>query len=147
MQPTNRPRRAFTFVEVLAALLLLSIVAPIFVEAMLVSSRAGTVAERKRSATQLAEKRLRTSIIDDTWRDGTLSGNFGSDWPGYAWKMTTEDWSITTTDGTKTSDMTLLSITVTYKVQEREYEVSLQTLVPSAADSSSSSGVLSSIQS
>jgi prepilin-type N-terminal cleavage/methylation domain-containing protein len=144
MTPTNCRRRAFTFVEVLAALLILSVVAPIFVEAMLVSSRAGVIAERKRTATQLAERQLRTSIIEDTWRDGTLSGDFGTDWSDYSWKITTEDWSITTATGTQTSDMTLMTIAVTYKVEGSNHEVTLQTLIPTSATSSSSSSSTSS---
>jgi prepilin-type N-terminal cleavage/methylation domain-containing protein len=137
-------RRAFTLVEVLAALLLLSIVAPIFVEAMVLSSQAGIVAEHKRVAAQLAERQLRTSIVEDSWRDGDLNGDFGSDWSDYTWKMTTEDWQINTTNGYKTSDMTLLVITVIYKIAGSEHEVSLETLVPTEQDTTSSSSSSSS---
>jgi prepilin-type N-terminal cleavage/methylation domain-containing protein len=131
--------RAFTLVEVMAALLLLSIVAPVFVEAMMTCSQAGSMAEHKRNAIQLAEMQLRTSIVDDSWRDGDMTGDFGTDWPDYAWQLTTEDWQITTSEGTKTSNMTLMTITVVYKIAGAEHDVSLQTLVPSAEDTTSSS--------
>lgn len=119
--PSAALRRGFTFVEVLAAMLLLAIVAPVFVEAMLLGNRAGVTADRKRVAARLAENQLRASVLDQSWRNGAQRGDFGKDLAGYRWALSSKPWS-------EDATMTEITVTVYYTVQEREFEISLTTL-------------------
>ncbi|MBN1866103.1 hypothetical protein JW916_02305 [Candidatus Sumerlaeota bacterium] len=114
-------RRGFTFAEVLAAMLFVAIVIPVAIEGILVANRAGVVAERKRRAAELADLRLTRLIVEDGWREKSeQEGDFGDEWPGYRWALTTEAWMEDT--------MTVVKVEVFYKVQEREYSVALSTL-------------------
>ena len=114
-------RRGFTFAELLAAMLFLAIVIPVAVHALTVANRAGTLADRKRIAAQLANRQLTEAVVTDAWRDAEQEGDFGEDWPGYKWKMAEEAWEEDT--------LRLLTVTVFYTVQQREYSVRLSTLV------------------
>lgn len=114
------PRAAgFTFVEVLAALVFLGILMPVVISALLLSSRAGVVAERTRNAIQLAENRLtELSLATAT---GETRGDFGTPWPGYRWELTRAEWQ-------SGSGMTELTMNVFFKVQGQEHSVRLATL-------------------
>lgn len=112
---------AFTLVEMLAALAFLGILMPVVVSALLVASRAGTVAERAAIATQLCENRLNELMLADAWTTENARGDFGAEWPNYRWELTKTDWA--------SGAMTELGLTVFYKVQGNEHEVRLSTLV------------------
>jgi len=114
-------RRGFTFAELLAAMLFLAIVIPVAVHALTVANRAGTLADRKRTAAQLGNRLLTEAVLTDTWRDAEQEGDFGEDWPRYKWQMADEAWDEDTPR--------LLTVTVSYTVQQREYSVRLSTLV------------------
>ena len=53
-EPTRRSRRAFTLIEVLAALLLMAIVIPVAMQGMSIASRAGLLGQRKAAAMRVA---------------------------------------------------------------------------------------------
>jgi general secretion pathway protein I len=117
---TGGARRAFTFVEILAAMLFMAIVIPVTVQAVLLANRVGITAERKRVAAQLANRVLTETIVTESWRTGDQKGDFGDDWPGFRWELTSETWSEDT--------MRLVTVRVFYKVQEREWSERLSTL-------------------
>ena len=114
----------FTFAEVLAALLFMAIVIPVAMEALSISSRAGVVAERKSEAVRLADSRLSELIVTGAWKDSGQSGVFGPQWQGYRWSVKSELW---TQDA-----LHLVTVEVTYPVQNRLYSVRLSTLTPDA---------------
>lgn len=118
-------RSAFTFVEVLAAMAFLGILLPVLVSALLVSSRAGSVAERSTVAMQLAENRLNELTVGNAWTSGESSGDFGTDWPGYRWSLARADW--------QSGGMTELTMTVSFSIQGQEHEVRLSTLADETA--------------
>lgn len=114
---------AFTFVEILAALMFLALVIPAIVTALSLSNRAGELTERGGSAGQLAENKLNEMLVGDAWQSGAVtSGDFGADWPNYRWEMTRNTWS---TD----SGLTELKVEVFFKIQGVERGVTLTTLV------------------
>jgi len=117
----NRDRRAFTFVEILAAMAFMGILIPVVVSALLVSNRAAVVSERSSVAMQLAENRLNLMVIDDSWTSESSRGDFGDQWPDYRWELTKIDW--------QTGAMTELSFDVIFQVQGRDHDVRLTTLV------------------
>ena len=142
MRPAGAPHgfhRAwgFTFVEVLAAMLFLALVVPVIVGALAISNRTSLLAERGAIASELAENKLNEMLIDNLWRSApSTRGDFGVDWSGYRWEISTADWT-----GDTTNRMTELSTDVYYKVQGQEYSVHLSTLVdPNAATATSATG-------
>ena len=115
-------RSAFTFAEVLAALVFMAIVIPVAIEGLQVANRAGVVAHRKGIAAHLADGILNDLIVTNGWRNARPSGTFNDDLlNGYRWFVDNETW---TEDA-----MRLVSVEVTYTVQSREYNVRLSTLV------------------
>ena len=119
---SRRSRRsAFTFVETLAAMAFLAILLPVLISAVLVSSRAGSVAERTTNAVQLGDNRLNELTLGGAWSSAESRGDFGTDWPGYRWELTKADW--------QTGAMTELVIHVFFPVQGGEHEVQMSTLV------------------
>jgi type II secretory pathway pseudopilin PulG len=110
----------FTLAEVLAALLFMAIVIPVAVQGLRISSRAGSLAERKREAVRVAEKILNESIVTTNWNKSATSGTITEADRDYRWTLRTESWTEST--------MQLLSVEVTFPVQGEDYAVQLSTL-------------------
>ena len=126
---TNQRKRAgdsgFTLVEVLAALLFLAILVPAIVSALSISSRVSTLSDRRAVAAELAENQLNEELLGGNWESATVTkGDFGTDYPGYAWDMTETGWT-----GDPTNNMTELTMEVTFPVQGRTQSIRLSTLV------------------
>ena len=131
-------RAAFTFVEILAALIFLAILLPAVFEGITLANRASVLAERQAVAVELTQNKLAELTLDDTWTSADPRGDFGPDWPGYRWESTQTAWDMDT--------MTVLTVQTFFPVQGREQSLSLSTLVSSTAStltttaSSSTSG-------
>ena len=110
----------FTLAEVLAAMLFMAIVVPVGLEGLRIAGRAGSVAERKGVATQLADSKLNELIVTGQWRNSGQGGVLGRQWPGYRWTMKNEPWS--------EDAMRLITVEVVYPVQNKDYSVRLSTL-------------------
>ena len=117
---SRKRRKAFTFAELLAAMVFVAIVIPVTVRAITVANRSAVAAERKRVAVELAESLLTQMIVTEDWRQSTRSGDFGEEWPGYTWALDDAVWEEDT--------MRVVSIAVLYEVQGRQYRVVLSTL-------------------
>lgn len=113
--------RAFTFVEILAALVFLAILVPAVIEGITLSSRASILAERSAIAAELAQNKIDELTLNDTWASAETGGDFGADWPGYRWESTQSTWEVDT--------MTLLAVKVRFTVQGQDRNVVLTTLV------------------
>ena len=118
---------AFTFVEILAALVFLAILVPAVIEGITLSSRASVLAERSAVAAELAQNKLNELTLSDTWATVGSGGDFGTDWPGYRWESTQSTWDMDT--------MTLLAVKVYFTVQGHEQSLGLSTLVSSTTTS------------
>jgi type II secretory pathway pseudopilin PulG len=117
--------RAFTFVEILAAMVFMAIVIPVTIQGITIANRAGVLAERSRIAAQLAENKLTEVILTQEWLEGDEDGDFGDDYldgsePRYRYHIESEGW--------EEDSMRLVTITVYYNVQDKEYSVTLRTL-------------------
>ncbi len=121
-----KTRRAFTLVEVLAAMIFMSIVISVAVRALTVSNRDGVIAERKRVAARLADSIFTESVATDSWRDGDTDGTFDEPFSAYSWTIESETWPEDTMD--------LVSIVVSFDVQGREYSVRFSTLVEETSE-------------
>ena len=121
-----RPDGAFTFVEILAALLFLAMVVPAIVGALSVATRASEMAERSALAGELAQNKMSEFVTDNAWQAPPFTnGDFQGMYPGYKWELTTESW---TGDPVNTG-VTALHVDVHYTVQGNDHTVRLSTLV------------------
>ena len=116
----ERGRRAFTLVEVLAALLFMAILLPVTVNAVRVASRAGQVGDRKATATRLAERVMNELLVTGGLAQNNASGQIEERDRSYEWRMRSESWA--------EGRMNLVTVTVSYEVQGQTYDVSLATL-------------------
>jgi type II secretion system protein I len=117
---TRRSGRAFTLIEVLAALLLMAIVIPVAMQGMSIASRAGLLGQRKAAAMRVAERMLNELLITGEMNQTTSSGSLLDGDTTYPWTMQTEPWTEDT--------MTQVTVKVTFSIQGNDYEVSASTL-------------------
>ena len=117
-------RAAFTFVEILAAMIFLAILLPAVFEGLTIANRASVVAERQTVAAELAQNKLAELTLDNAWTSADPSGDFGTDWPGYHWASTQTTWDM--------DSMIVLSVQTFFPVQGSERSVTLSTLVSSS---------------
>jgi prepilin-type N-terminal cleavage/methylation domain-containing protein len=111
----------FTFVEVLAALMLMAIVIPVAIDALRIASVAGEVAERKAEAVGVAERVLNESIVTANGSLPNQSGTIMEDGHEFHWMSRSELWPL--------DSMQMLTIEVAFSAQNRSYSVRLSTLV------------------
>jgi type II secretory pathway pseudopilin PulG len=116
-------RRGFTFPEILAAMVFLGVVMPVAIQGVLTAARAGEAAQRKRTAASLADPLLAELIVTGEWIDGDSEGEFGEEWPGYRWELSSEPWAEDT--------VYQVDLSVFYQVQGKEYSIRLSTLAES----------------
>ncbi len=115
----------FTLIEVLAALVFLAILVPVIAEALTLSSRVSTLSDRREVAAELAENQLSMELAGGNWQAATATnGDFGTNYPGYTWKLTQAGWS-----GDSVNSMTELTMEVDFQVQGKAQSVKLTTLV------------------
>jgi prepilin-type N-terminal cleavage/methylation domain-containing protein len=123
----------FTLAEVLAALLLLAIVVPVALQGLNVASRAGEVGQRKMIATRIGNKVLNelkvTGQLQNTGQTGVVQDHGIS----YRWNVKNQSWS-----EDSLSQMIQATLTISFAVQGRNYDVHLSTLVAPAQQLSSS---------
>ncbi len=104
----------------------MAIVIPVAMEGVQIANRAGIVAERKGEAVQVADSLLNEIIMTGDWRNSGQSGIVAGDSmadksKNMRWRLLDEPWG--------EDAMRLVSIEVTYQVQNQEYSVRLSTLV------------------
>ena len=112
-------RRAFTLVEVLAALLMMSIVVPVTMQAVSVASRAGLMGQRKAAAMRVADRVLNEMAITGEGLSGSTSGSIAEGDAAYVWNLTSQTWS--------EDPLTLVTVSVQFVVQGETYSVNAST--------------------
>ncbi|MGH7973579.1 MAG: PulJ/GspJ family protein [Limisphaerales bacterium] len=154
MRFATRSIEGFTLAEVLAALLFMAIVIPVAVEGLQVANRAGEVAQRKSQAARIAERVLNENITTTNWTASSQSGTVIEGTREFRWNLISAPWDqnltnqvpaetlamgqlvggqpqVTATASSQTT-LNLLTVEVTYVVQNRDYTVRLCTLIDSA---------------
>jgi len=116
----RRRQRAFTLVEVLAALMLVAIILPAAMKGISLATAAASLARREMVAVSLAETRLAELLVTGEWQNGNLSGDMGEEWPGYRWSAEVTDW--------EDAPMREVSLRVTWTARGAERSVTLVTL-------------------
>lgn len=133
-EPTRRSRRAFTLIEVLAALLLMAIVIPVAMQGMSIASRAGLLGQRKAAAMRVAERMINELIVTGEMNQSTSSGTIADGDTSYPWTMQSEPWTEDT--------MTQVTVKVTFSIQGNSYDVSASTLFDSTAGAAATASPL-----
>jgi hypothetical protein len=72
--------------------MLMAIVFPVLMQGVTLSSSLADDARRKTVAAGLAESQLAEIVATDQWQQTNLSGDFGTDRPGYRWQATVQPW-------------------------------------------------------
>lgn len=119
--------RAFTLVEVLAALMLIAIVLPAVMRGITMSTRVAGAARHKTEASGLAQQKLMELVATGQYANGNLSGDFSPDWPDYKWEATTSAWS---GDATGVA-LDQVDLKVTWTTSGREESVTMSTMTRS----------------
>jgi len=114
-------RRGFTLVELLTALVVVAIVLPVLVQGVMLCLDLSVHARMQAQAASLAQAKLSelaaTRMIDQS----VQSGNFGQQWPQYAWIATAESWY--------DARLVELDVAVIWARKGKEYDVTVSTLV------------------
>ena len=128
---TERYRRSercggFTLAEVLAALVFMAIVIPVAIEGMHLASRAGIVAVRKSEAALVAQRVLNENLVTTNWTQNVQSGTISQGQRRFNYDLKSEPWTPDSVNA-----MRQLTVTVHYTAQNRDFTVSMSTLVDS----------------
>jgi type II secretory pathway pseudopilin PulG len=125
--PTAAKRRlsAFTLVEVLAALFFLAIVIPVALQGLHVASVAGEVGQRKMIAARIGNKVLNELKVMGQLQGTSQTGAVQERGITYRWSVRSQPWTEDTL-----SQMTMATLTISFTVQGRNYDVHLSTLLP-----------------
>ena len=118
---TRASLRAFTLIEVLATMLLLAIVLPAVMSGISLAVRAGSFSRRSLEAATLAESKLAELGIAPLVTEGSQSGDFGSDHPGFRW---------TSVVMTREEGLLEVTVIVTWSDRGMERALPMTTLVP-----------------
>ena len=126
-----RSSRAFTLLEVLAALLLVAVVLPVLMGAINTATHLGGLASDRARAAMLAENRLNEIILDESWQFGDAVGEFTTDIDGpdaarYLWELHVEQWL--------DPSVRKLTMTVHWERRGRPQTITLTTAVQHGGD-------------
>jgi len=124
--PQSAINKGFTFVEVLATMMLMAIVLPVVMNGITMSLSAAGYAKQQSEASMLAQGKMTELIANGEWQQAGAGGNFAPDHPEFRWTAQVSDW-----DG---SDLMQLDVTVTWtwRYKNSERSVTLTTLVSSS---------------
>src|SRR5258708_4861349 len=93
-RPFHSRHAGFTLIEVLATIALLGIILPVAMQGVSVATGIASTARHRSEAGALAESKMTELIATQQYANGgTLSGDFGQDWPDYRWEAQTSDWN------------------------------------------------------
>jgi prepilin-type N-terminal cleavage/methylation domain-containing protein len=111
----------FTFIELLATVVLIGIIMPVAMHSIALCTSLGGQARRQIEAASLGRSKLTELTASDDWKTSERAGDFGDDWPGYRWTAEVSNW----TDST----LNQLDLTVFWQSHGKERSVTLSTLV------------------
>jgi general secretion pathway protein I len=120
----QKPGRGFTFMEILATMVLIGLILPVAMKGISIATALASDSIRRQEALGLAENRLAEVLLEEEWTGGAESGSYGDDWPGYTWTLEVTDW---TEPGLKQLDLT-----VSWEHRGHPRQICLTTLVYNA---------------
>lgn len=123
---TARAPRGFTFVELLATVVLIAAILPVAMRGIGLCTRLAGQSRRQLEAASLARMKVTDLVVSGDYLSGDQQGEFDETWAGYRWQAEVNAW----TDDA----LQQLDVTVFWTAQSQERSLSLTTLVP-AGDS------------
>ncbi|HPC93911.1 MAG TPA: type II secretion system protein [Sedimentisphaerales bacterium] len=111
----------FTFVELLATVVLIGIIMPVAMRTISLCTALAGRSRREIEAVSLASTKLAELVASKDWETGGKAGDFGTDWPGYQWNAEVSNWTEST--------VRQLDVQVLWTSQGRQRQVMLSTLV------------------
>ncbi len=118
---TSNSSRGFTFLELLATMVLISVLLPVVMQTISLCTQLAGQSRRQIEAVCLAKTKLTELTATQDWQNGNSRGDFGTDWPGYEWTTTVANW----TD----ASVRQLDLTVTWHSVGHQRQLTLSTLV------------------
>jgi prepilin-type N-terminal cleavage/methylation domain-containing protein len=122
LQTSHSPSSGFTFVELLATIVLISIVMPVVMRSIGLCTQIAGQSRRQVEAVCLAKTKLTELTAAQDLQNGSSRGDFGTDWPGYEWTMTLATWA-------QDASVRQLDLIVSWRSVGRQRKVTLSTLV------------------
>lgn len=116
----KRRSRGFTLVEALAAVVIIAVVLPVAMRGISLAAVVASRSHQRVEAAELARMKLNELVVTGEYGNGSQSGEFGVDAPGFRWIATTESWN--------DSSMQLITVQVTWRRRNVEEVVSMSTL-------------------
>jgi len=130
--------RGFSLLEVMIAVALIAIALVTLLGSQSQSVSFANSAKFETMAALLAQSKMSEITIQDADSLSSDSGNFGDDYPGYAWEATVSDISIEGLDGIsdylKQIDLTVTWGSYNYKIRLYHYVKAGNELLPSDSD-------------
>lgn len=120
-----RRRHGITLVEVLATLAIVAIILPVAMKGIALATTLAGQTRQRSEATSLAESKLNELIVSGDWQSGQLSGDFGTDWPGYTWQADVNTWD--------EADLSEVRLTVLWTSRDVQRQIVLTTLMYSGS--------------
>jgi prepilin-type N-terminal cleavage/methylation domain-containing protein len=111
----------FTFIELLATVVLIGLIMPVAMRSIGLCTRMGGLSRKQVEAASLAKMKLTDLTVTGDWENGNQKGDFGTDWPGYQWSALVTNWTDTS--------VRQLDLTVTWQSAGSQRKVTLSTLV------------------
>jgi len=124
--------RGFTFIEVLATLVLLAIVLPVAMRGVSISLASAEKARHLSEAAALGDAKLNELISTGEFSTGPQQGDFGQNFPGYRWQAQSSS---------RDFGVTEIVLTVTWQERGQDRSLNISTMV-SDTSGNGGSGVL-----
>jgi prepilin-type N-terminal cleavage/methylation domain-containing protein len=121
----KKHRHGFTLIECLSAMFLMAMVLPAVNLGIAAATKTAGLARHRSEAAGLASSQLSQLIASGQWQGGTLSGDFGPDWPDYRWSATVQNWA----NDTQGVGLQQLDVTVTWPQKGPQDSVTVSSLV------------------
>jgi prepilin-type N-terminal cleavage/methylation domain-containing protein len=118
---THRCPGGFTFIELLATVVLIGLIMPVAMRSIGLCTRVAGQSRRQVEAASLAKMKLTELTVTGDWQNGNQKGDFGADWPGYQWSAVLTNWTDTS--------VRQLDLTVTWQLAGSQRKVTLSTLL------------------
>ena len=112
----------FTFIELLATMVLISVLLPVAMQTIVLCTRLAGQSRRQVEAACLAKTKLTELTASQDWESTSNRGDFGTDWPGYEWTMTIANW-------VQDASVRQLDLTVSWRSVGKQRGITLSTLV------------------
>ena len=122
----RRDLHGFTFIELLATLLLIALIMPVAMHGIALCTQLAGQSERQIEAAALAKTMLTELVVTQDWKNGDQAGDFGADWPDYEWFAELVDW--------EDAAVQQLDVTVTWMSRGIDRAITLSTLVYETGD-------------